>query len=116
MAKTVYEVHKYALDDGTEIVLKPLVISRMRKFMEVIDSLPGLSDVYEMQEALVEAAAICLEKHNPAVVADRENFADNIDMETIYKILDICGGVRLNDPNLIQALEKSAEAEKSGQN
>lgn len=115
MANTVYTTHEYLLDDGeTVVILKPLVLSRMRKFMQIIEEeLPKSENVWDMQDKLFDAAVICLEKHNPEVVKDLDTLKDNIDLETLYKILDVCGGVKLNDPNLITAL---AAQENAGAN
>lgn len=111
MANTVYTTHEYELDNGKTIVLKPLVISRMRRFMEIIEEkIPASKDIYELNDHLVDAAVICLEKHNPEVVKDIDDFRDNIDMETLYKVLEICGGVKLNDPNTVKALAETAES------
>lgn len=116
MANTVYTVHEYALDDGTVIILKPLVISKMRKFMEIMDEkLPKATEIFEMLPILVEAAVVCLEKNNPEVVADIDKFKDNVDLDTLYKILEVCGGVKLNDPNLMMALPEESQA-SDGQN
>lgn len=114
MANTVYTTHEYELDNGKVIVLKPLVIARMRKFMEIIDErFPACKDINELNDCLVDAAVVCLEKHNPDVVKDIEDFKDNIDMETLYKILEVCGGVKLNDPNLVRTLAEAAESLQS---
>lgn len=110
MATTVYTTMEVMLDDDTIIVLKPLVIARMRKFMEIIDNLHTSEDVYEMQDRLVDAALICIEKHNPKVAANKEYFTENVDMETLYKILEVCGGVKLNDPNLTETLAEMVPA------
>lgn len=41
---------------------------------------------------------------------------DVLDLETIYKVIEVCGGIKLNDPNLIATMmEMQAEAESSGQ-
>lgn len=112
MANTVYTTHEYLLDDGkTVIVLKPLVLSRMRRFMQIInEELPEVKDEMDLQDKLFDAAVVCLEKHNPEVVKDLDALKDNLDLETLYKILEICGGIKLNDPNLAAALESQASA------
>lgn len=39
---------------------------------------------------------------------------ENLDMDNIYKILDVCGGLKLNDPKLMEAAQRAAET--AGQN
>jgi hypothetical protein len=37
------------------------------------------------------------------LVADREAFEDAIDVPTMNRILEVCGGIKLDDPNLLAA-------------
>jgi hypothetical protein len=37
----------------------------------------------------------------------REYLEDVLDMDTIYKILEICGGLKLNDPKLLEAAQEA---------
>jgi hypothetical protein len=41
----------------------------------------------------------------------REHLEDVLDMDTIYKILEITGGLKLNDPKLLEAAEEAARAQ-----
>jgi len=52
---------------------------------------------------LIDACAIALEKQLPELVANREAFEDAIDVPTMNRILEICGGIKLDDPNLLAA-------------
>jgi hypothetical protein len=45
----------------------------------------------------------------------REYLEDVLDMDTIYKILDVCGGLKLNDPKLLAEAERLVQ-EKAGTN
>lgn len=54
-------------------------------------------------ERLVDAASICLENKLPELCANRELLEDALDMPTIYKIIELCGGIKLDDPNLVAA-------------
>ncbi len=60
----------------------------------------------------IDASAIALSKERPEFWdADKndgkggasEVAEDVLDMPTVYRILSVCGGVNLNDPNLIAA-------------
>ena len=52
---------------------------------------------------LIDACAVALEKQLPELVADREAFEDVLDVPTINRILEICGGIKMDDPNLLAA-------------
>ena len=117
MALEVYKVETIELQDGTEVELRPLSINRLKKFMakiaefgEPITTIKGekKEDTEKRQEEigmnrLVDAATLCLSNKIPELCADREKLEEALDMPTIYKIIDLCGGIKLNDPNLIAA-------------
>jgi hypothetical protein len=83
-------------------------------------------------DILLDSGAICLKSQRPEFWDDEkttevvgedgekkvvktpgysDKFEEVMDMETLYKVLEVCGGVKLNDPNLIRAA-----AEALGQN
>jgi hypothetical protein len=39
----------------------------------------------------------------------KEYLEDTLDMDTIYKVLEICAGMKLNDPNLLAAMAAQRE-------
>ena len=52
---------------------------------------------------LIDACAVALEKQLPELVADRDAFEDVLDVPTINRILEVCGGIKMDDPNLLAA-------------
>jgi hypothetical protein len=118
LATTVYTTEEIALEDGTECVLKPLNIKALRLFMAKMKEFQDIEDDDEGLDILIDAAAICLKKQHPKFWDAKkhhneedntfkggfsEEFEEAVDMQTVYRILDICGGVKLDDPNLIAA-------------
>lgn len=123
IATEVYDKLEVKLLDGQEVELLPLSIKNLRKFMkmwndhmnnmnEVLNTksdnadIPALTeiDVTEMQfDVWIKMCALCLPQlkgtHTDAkFIAYLE---DVLDEKTVYKVLDVCGGLRLNtDPNL----------------
>jgi len=63
-------------------------------------------------DQMVNLAAICLKNIAPdlADADSREELEDELDEPTVYKIIEVCGGIKLNDPNLIAAAMASQEA------
>lgn len=105
MATSVYSTEEIELQDGTTVVLKPLNIKTLRSFMTTMERF-GEEDATEEEglEVLLDAAALCLKGQRPEFWDGKkhtEDFEEVVDMPTIYKILDVCGGVKLNDPNLL---------------
>ena len=95
MATTVYDVEEVTLQNGKAVKLKPLSIKELRKFMIAIKK-TGESQTED-------ACAIALEKQLPELVADRDAFEDALDVPTMNRILEVCGGIKLDDPNLLAA-------------
>jgi hypothetical protein len=54
-------------------------------------------------EVFIEAAMVCLEQLSPKLAEDRDTFEEVIEVPTMMKILEIAGGLKLNDPNLAVA-------------
>lgn len=80
-------------------------------------------------EVLLDAAAVCLMKQVPEYWDKHKNknedgvarggYSDEaeeaFDMPTVYRIIEICGGIKLNDPDLIRmAMESVQAAETAG--
>lgn len=122
MATTVYNEETIALQDGTEVRLKPLAIGRLRRFMKVWEEFKNINSENE-EESLnifVTCAGIAIEetfkdKFDNTRDADGltqeylEYLEDVLDMDTIYKVLDVCGGLKLNDPELLAAAQARAQ-------
>ena len=110
MATTVYDVEEIQLQNGQTIKLKPLSIKELRKFMLAIKKTADASTEDDTLNILIDACAIALEKQLPELVANREALEDALDVPTMNRILEVCGGIKLDDPNL------GAAAVLAGQN
>ena len=123
MANTVYETTEIELSDGTEVTLKPLNIARLRRFMAAWD---GMKDVEpgsnESLDVFLNCAGIGLEDELSKVEALQGRFTttkgkngkvldpkyqeyleDVLDLDTIFLVLKVTGGLDLQDPKLVQA-------------
>lgn len=103
MATTVYDVEEIELQNGAKVKLKPLTIKELRKFMIVIDKTQQLTSQDETLNILIDACAVALEKQLPDLVKDRDALEDSLDVPTINRILEVCGGIKMDDPNLLAA-------------
>lgn len=65
----------------------------------------------EGMDIMIALAGLCIEKQYPELVANQDDLEDALDMPTVYKIIEVCGGVKLNDPNLQAAAIQKAMAE-----
>jgi len=103
LATTVYDVEEIELQNGAKVKLKPLTIKELRKFMEAIRKTGEVSTEEETLNILIDACAVALEKQLPDLVTDRDALEDALDVPTINRILEICGGIKMDDPNLLAA-------------
>lgn len=116
MATTVYTVEEIELQNGKTYSFKPLNIKLLRKFMGKFTNLEPVESEDESLDQMLELASICMESVDEELAADTEALEEALDNPTIYKIIEICAGVKLNDPNLIAAAVQAMAAQEAGQN
>lgn len=106
MATSVYEVVEIELIDGTKLTLRPLKITLLRDFMKKfqgLDNIEVASDNNKSMDLLMDCIQIAMQQYYPDLANDRAKLEDVIDLPTVYKIIEIASGVKLNDPNLLAA-------------
>jgi len=103
LATTVYDVEEIELQNGSKVKLKPLTIKALRKFMAEIQKTAESTSEDETLTILINACGIAIESQVPELTADRDKLEEVLDMPTINRILEVCGGIKLDDPNLLAA-------------
>ena len=106
MATTIYDIEVVELIDGSLIELRPLKIKLLREFMSEFTK--GISDEENTTEdssldLLMRCVGIAMKQYKPELALEPEKLEDVLDMPTIYKIIDVAAGIKLNDPNLLAA-------------
>ena len=73
--------------------------------LEVIKKLDSedIQDEAQAMDIFIEACMVCMEKIKPELSKDRDLFEEIIEVPTMMKILEVAGGLKLNDPNLLGA-------------
>lgn len=113
MATTVYTSEEVQLLDGkTKVVLRPNSIAVQRKFMRLFqtpmendDDATEADIVDKTYDRMIELTQICLSGLNKELSEDLEKIEELFDEQTIYKVIEICGGIELNSPKIQAALE-----------
>lgn len=119
MATTVYDILEVELQDGTAVEVRPLPISKMRKATKILASFTkntsdGTYDELEEAEVgdlfvdtLVSVVALALETKHKALSLDKELLLDNLDMPTMYKIVEVAAGWNFGeqDPKVQEILD-----------
>lgn len=123
MATTVYTTEDIKLQDDTQVTLKPLPIKPLRRFMKEWEKFGEVKDEDQGFDIFVACCAVALEKElkkkekventfnddNELTDEYKDYLEDVLDIDTIYKVLDVCGGLKLNDENLQRAAQAAAE-------
>lgn len=96
MATNIYNTQIIRLFDGTELEIIPLKIKYLREFMTAFDNIKFANDDDSAMSVLVECTRICMKQYHPEISKTVEQVEDNLDMPTIYQILDVSAGIKIN--------------------
>jgi hypothetical protein len=96
MATTVYQNKVINLIDGTELEIIPLKIKYLREFMEAFENVKNAKDDDEAIDCLMECVRITMKQYYPGIALKKDDIEDSFDMPTIYTILDVSAGIKIN--------------------
>ena len=105
MATSVYDIVEIELIDGTKVSMRPLKISLLRDFMKEFQKISDeeiAEDNVKSMDLLLDCAVIAMKQYNTDL-ATKEKLEDIIDLPTVYKIIEVAAGIKLNDPNALAA-------------
>jgi len=98
MATTVNEEKEITLIDGTTIKVRPLKISLLRPFMKKFEGIADVAtDNDKSMSLLMECVQIAMKQYSPELASDTKALEDNIDLPTVYKIVEEASGVNLGE-------------------
>lgn len=98
MATTVHEEKEIVLIDGTKIKVRPLKISLLRPFMSKFEGIAAVADDNEKSMTLLmECVAIAMKQYKPELAEDMNALEENIDLPTVYKIVEEASGIKLSE-------------------
>ena len=95
---TVNEEKELTLIDRTKIKVRPLKISLLRPFMKKFEGIANVAnDNDKSMNLLMECVQIAMKQYNPELADDVKALEDNIDLPTVYKIVEEASGVKLGE-------------------
>ena len=98
MATSVYETVEVELIDGSKIKMRPLKISLLREFMKKFETISEVTDSNDASmNLLMDCVAIAMKQYEPSLADDREKLEDSIDLPTVYKVIEVASGIKLDD-------------------
>lgn len=125
MANTVYDTKEIVLQGGKQVELRPLPIGLLKKLMKAWGEVSSAQTEDDIFEVYINCSGICLsrefsEDFEKPLEVDKDgvtrvseeyhaHLEDIMDMPTIYEVLDVCGGLKLNDPKLAEAVEEAVQ-------
>lgn len=102
MATTVHEEKTVTLIDGTKVKVRPLKVSLLRPFMKTFE---GLGKVQEDNDksmtVLIDCVQIAMKQYKPELADDIAALEDNLDLPTVYEIIEAASGINLTDSALL---------------
>lgn len=105
MTTTVYQEKTISLIDGTEIKVRPLKISLLRSFMKKFEGIQSVAEDNEKSmNLLMECVQIAMKQYKPEIAEDLKALEENLDLPTVYQIVEEASGVKLSEAALLNNL------------
>jgi len=96
MPTEIYKTSIIELFDGTELYITPLKIKYLKLFLEEFENVKAAKNDEQAIDYLCRCATIAMRQYYPSIKT-QEQLEDNIDMPTIYKLLDYSAGIKINE-------------------
>lgn len=115
MATTIYDTDTIELVDGTTIEIAPLKIKYLRQFLEAFELVKFAKNDDQAIFFLSECARISMQQYCPSIktIYDLE---DNLDLPTVYRIIDIAAGIKVNEKSQESVKKQATESGSSWDN
>lgn len=115
MATEIYSSGYINLIDGTSIYLTPLKIKYLRQFMEQFENVKNAKGDDEAIAELAKCALITMQQYYPKINTIEE-LEDSVDLKTIYKILDIAAGIKIDKDSQEKVKDQATDSGASWDN
>lgn len=96
MATKVYDTKKISLVDDRVITISPLKIKYLREFLEAFETIKEAKTDDESISILAKCALITMQQYCPSIKTI-EDLEDNLDLPTIYEVIDVAAGIKINE-------------------
>ena len=101
MATRIYKSDIITLIDGEKIEIYPLKIKYLREFMEAFHLIKQSENDLQSISYLSECARIAMQQYKPDLSEDLKSLEENLDLPTVYKIIEAASGTNMSDSALI---------------
>jgi len=101
MSTEIHEEKTIKLIDGTEVTVRPLKISLLRPFMKKFEGITAVAeDNDKSMSLLMECVQIAMKQYKPEMAEDLKALEDNLDLPTVYRIVEEASGVKLSESSI----------------
>lgn len=112
MPTEIYKSAVVELIDGTELYITPLKIKFLKLFLGEFENVKIAKNDDDAIDALAKCTVIAMRQYYP-LIKTQEDLEDNIDMPTIYKILDFAAGIKINEKSEEPVKQQATESGSS---
>jgi hypothetical protein len=97
---TINNEQKVTMIDGTVIEVRPLKIALLRDFMKKFEGIAKVAeDNGKSMDLLMECVQIAMQQYKPELAADKAALEENLDLPTVYKIVEEASGINMSAIN-----------------
>ena len=96
MATKIYQSKKVSLIDDRVITISPLKIKYLREFLETFETIKEAKTDDESIAVLALCALVAMQQYCPSIKTI-DDLEDSIDLPTIYEVIDIAAGIKINE-------------------
>lgn len=112
MPTNIYEVDEVFSIDNQRIEISPLKLKYMKKFMDAFKDIHTAMTDDEAIDTMSECVRICMEQFAPEYSATIDDIQDNFDLSTIYKVMDVAAGIKINGTSEESLLEQAQQEDE----
>lgn len=109
MPTEVYSISYVYTIDGDEIEISPLKIWYLKEFMAKFQTIEKGMDNDESLTILSDCVRIAMKQYAPIFSRSVDKVEDNFDIGTIYKVLEIAGGIKFDTTEEDAVISEQAE-------
>lgn len=113
MPTKIYDTQEIQLIDGTVVEISPLKIKYLKQFMSRFEDMSSSSNDDEAVGILVDCTRICMKQFYP-LIKTIEDVEDNIDLPTVYKVVEYAAGIKINKKTEEAAIQQGKNVDDSG--
>jgi hypothetical protein len=109
MATKIYDTKKISLVDDRVVTAAPLKIKYLREFLETFETIKEAKTDDESISVLAQCALIAMQQYCPSIKTI-EDLEDNLDLPTIYEVIDVAAGIKINEKSEDTVKDQAVES------